>query len=253
MAAARTGEVGSMSTFPDDVTEAFHDIAGALFSATDADSSLQRIVDLAPKTFDGCTWAGAAVISEGQVSTAAASHDVVKQLDALEDVHGTGPVLTALMHSSTVQVDDVSEHGDWPEFCASAQELGVRSLLAHRILTSGDTIGALVLYGDRVDAFGGADPEALTIFAAYSGMALGCSEVSRRDSRQLVELERALASRDTIGQAKGILMERLRFTPDQAFERLRLASMDQNVKVRDLAETVVRTGEVPVLRAEDQG
>jgi GAF domain-containing protein len=242
-----------MSPFPDDVTQAFHDIAGALFSATDADDSLQRIVDLAPKTFDGCRWAGVSIIAEGQIETPAASDDLVRELDSLEGVHGTGPVLSALMHNSTVDVEDVGANADWPEFCESALRLGVKSVLAHRILTSGETIGALTLYGDETEAFGGADPEALTIFAGYAGMALSCSAVIKRESRQLEELERALVSRDTIGQAKGILMERLRFTPEQAFERLRLASMDQNVKVRDLAEHVVRTGEVPVLRSEAQG
>jgi GAF domain-containing protein len=242
-----------MSSFPDDVREAFHEISGALFSATEADSSLQRIVDLAPKTFEGCTWAGVAVIAEGEVTTAAASHDVVRELDALEDVHGTGPVLSALTHRSTVQVDDVGETSEWPAFCESAQRLGVRSVLAHRVLTSGETIGALVLYSDTADAFGEADPEAMSIFASYVGMALGCSEVVRRDGRQLEELQRALLSRDTIGQAKGILMERQRLTPDQAFERLRLASMDRNVKLRDLADEVVRTGEAPVLRDEQAG
>lgn len=242
-----------MSTFPDDVSEAFHEIAGALYSATDADHSLQRIVDLAPKTFDGCTWAGVSVIAEGEVTTAAASHDVVRELDGLEHLHGTGPVLSALLHRSTVQVDDVADHDDWPEFCESAIGLGVRSVLAHRVLASGETLGALVLYGDRTDAFGGADAEALSIFAAYVGMALGCTEVIRRDGRQLEELQRALLSRDVIGQAKGILVERLRMTPEQAFERLRLVSMERNVKVRDLADEVVHTGQVPVLRDQESG
>jgi AmiR/NasT family two-component response regulator len=58
-------------------------------------------------------------------------------------------------------------------------------------------------------------------------------------------LEEALLSRDVIGQAKGILMERLHLTSDQAFERLRDASQKQNRKVRDIAAELAETGELP--------
>jgi AmiR/NasT family two-component response regulator len=59
-------------------------------------------------------------------------------------------------------------------------------------------------------------------------------------------LEEALLNRDVIGQAKGILMERLRMTPDEAFDQLRLASQDHNRKLRDIAAHVAETGQWPV-------
>jgi len=59
-------------------------------------------------------------------------------------------------------------------------------------------------------------------------------------------LEEALVSRDVIGQAKGILMERLHLTSDQAFEELRAASQKANRKVRDIAAQLADTGEWPV-------
>ena len=60
-------------------------------------------------------------------------------------------------------------------------------------------------------------------------------------------LEEALLSRDVIGQAKGILMERLHLTPDQAFEELRAASQKHNRKVRDIAAELADTGEWPAV------
>jgi len=63
-------------------------------------------------------------------------------------------------------------------------------------------------------------------------------------------LQEALVSRDVIGQAKGILMERLHMTPDQAFEELRMASQRLNVKLRDLAVRVAETGQWPIEVAE---
>jgi len=64
-------------------------------------------------------------------------------------------------------------------------------------------------------------------------------------TEQIEHLERALASRDVIGQAKGILMERFRITADEAFEKLRLASQHTNRKVNSLAEELAATGQWP--------
>jgi len=58
-------------------------------------------------------------------------------------------------------------------------------------------------------------------------------------------LEEALLSRDVIGQAKGILMERLHLTSDQAFEELRTVSQRQNRKVRDISIALAESGEWP--------
>ena len=62
---------------------------------------------------------------------------------------------------------------------------------------------------------------------------------------ELDGLKLALASRDTIGQAKGILMERYRLSADEAFERLRAASQSANRKLVDLARQLTETGEWP--------
>ena len=62
-------------------------------------------------------------------------------------------------------------------------------------------------------------------------------------ARDVTELQRALATSRQIGMAMGILMERHRLTPEQAFDRLRDLSQRRNVKLRDLADQVVYTGD----------
>ena len=57
-------------------------------------------------------------------------------------------------------------------------------------------------------------------------------------------LETALKSRAVIDQAKGILIERYKLTPDAAFQLLARASMTTNRKLRDIADHLVRTGEL---------
>jgi ANTAR domain len=51
---------------------------------------------------------------------------------------------------------------------------------------------------------------------------------------------RALASRDRIGLAKGILMERHRLAEDEAFWLLIEVSQQTNIKVRHLAEQLAQ-------------
>jgi AmiR/NasT family two-component response regulator len=56
-------------------------------------------------------------------------------------------------------------------------------------------------------------------------------------------LQRALVSNRQIGMAMGILMERRRLTPEQAFDQLRKLSQQRNVKLREVAEQIIYTGE----------
>jgi AmiR/NasT family two-component response regulator len=65
------------------------------------------------------------------------------------------------------------------------------------------------------------------------------------EERHIDNLHTALSSREIIGQAQGILMERERITADQAFDILRRASQFLNVKLREVAQNLVDTGERP--------
>ncbi|MCU1634682.1 MAG: histidine kinase [Micrococcaceae bacterium] len=56
------------------------------------------------------------------------------------------------------------------------------------------------------------------------------------------QLYEALASRDVIGQAKGVLMERHRLDADGAFQLLMLASSRTNLKLHEVARKLVTTG-----------
>jgi GAF domain-containing protein len=94
-------------------------------------------------------------------------------------------------------------------------------------------------------AFDDVDRAVLQQFAVQAGIAL---------SRAVTvdQLEKAIATRQVIGGAVGILMERHRITPDQAFERLVRASQHANVKLRDIATRLVETGEEPALTPDSQ-
>jgi AmiR/NasT family two-component response regulator len=56
-------------------------------------------------------------------------------------------------------------------------------------------------------------------------------------------LNKALLSRDVIGQAKGILMERLKIGPEEAFDALRRSSNRLNEKLQAVALSLAESGE----------
>jgi AmiR/NasT family two-component response regulator len=70
------------------------------------------------------------------------------------------------------------------------------------------------------------------VFAAHSSVAWNSA---RRDE----QFKNALASRDTIGQAKGMIMERYGVDAVQAFELLRKLSQDSNVPLIKVATQIV--------------
>lgn len=65
-------------------------------------------------------------------------------------------------------------------------------------------------------------------------------------SDRQANLERAIDSHRAIGQAVGILVERHRITPGQAFQKLRGASQARNIRLRELARRVIDTGLEPL-------
>ncbi len=99
-------------------------------------------------------------------------------------------------------------------------------------------MGALNLCSEGVGAFGELAEAIGLVFAAHAAIALTAA-------RQEENLHDAVASRDVIGQAKGILIERHRVTPEQAFAMLRRASQDRNVKLHEVAAQLVETGSEP--------
>jgi GAF domain-containing protein len=110
-------------------------------------------------------------------------------------------------------------------------------------VSDGVLVGSLNLYATGADAFDDEAREIGLILAAHASLA--AQAVHQRDALEQLssDLHRALSSRDAIGQAKGILMERLEITPEDAFDTLRRASQRLNLKLREIAERLAETGE----------
>jgi AmiR/NasT family two-component response regulator len=106
-------------------------------------------------------------------------------------------------------------------------------------------LGSLNLYARYPHAFGVIDRARGLLLAALAALAFTSARSHDANERREANLRAALATREVIGQAQGILIERERITADQAFDILRRASQHLNLKVRDIARTLVDTGEDP--------
>lgn len=190
----------------------------------------QAAVDYVP----GAAAAGMTVVEHGRsVRTIGATTSDANALDSIQERHGAGPCLSATWDHHTVRVDDFSTDERWPQFFRSAMaETPMRSSLSFMMFTDHGSMGALNLYAHRPHAFTDDSVEMGLIFATHGAVLWGSL---RRES----QFRSALASRDLIGQAKGMLMERFGIDAAHAFGLLTQLSQESNTKVVEIARQVV--------------
>lgn len=235
----------------DDVAEApaarlareLADVASDLLSQGTVAQVTQRIVNLTLRSVDGCDEAGLCVQEPLSVELDPPS-PMIAQLDKLQSELGEGPCRDVLTGADSLYSDDLVEDVRWPRFGPLASELGIRSVVAYRLFAEAETFGALQLFAERPAAFDPIDRAQGLIFAAHAGMALAVATSLAEERGRADHLREALVSRELIGQAQGILMERERITAEQAFDLLRHASQHLNIKLRDIAQELVDTGAV---------
>lgn len=227
-----------------DVASAFAEMARAVFSSGSVEQTLSQVVGLAVTTIEGCDFASIFVREGGEGRTQVCSDPVVAEVDAAQRGAGEGPCLDAASHGQAFYAADLLDDRRWPRFGPEAAARGMRSLLALPLAADG-TVGALNLYARYPDAFGVIDRARGLLLAVVAGLAVSAAQAQEEEERRMANLHAALASREIIGQAQGILMERERITADQAFDILRRASQHLNLKLREIAQNLVDTGERP--------
>jgi len=241
---AETEDPSSIDDCVLEIIQGFSEAARALYSAGGAADTLQRVVDLAVEIIEGCDFAGIFLLERDAVTTPVHTDPVVIEVDALQHRIGEGPCLDALTNGVVVSADDLAGDARWPRFGPQATAAGVRTVLALTLPGNG-AHGALTLYARYPQAFAVIDRAKGLLLSAFAGLALSSAVAHDDGERRLDNLQAALAAGAVIGQAQGILIERERITPDQAFDILRRASQNLNIKLRDVAQSLVDTGEQP--------
>jgi GAF domain-containing protein len=225
-----------------DFDERLAAVARGLLNEPDVQGTLQRVVDAAAENLGPEVWASVSLVRERrEVDTPAASDDRAGRADQLQYELGEGPCLDAVWEQETFRIDDMTADERYPRWSrAVAEETGIRSSLSLQLFTDEEqkSLGGLNLYSPRPHAFDAQTRGEAWAFAAQAAVALSSARTEEN-------LRSALGTRTLIGQAQGILMERLRITPDQAFGVLSRLSQQGNVKLREVARRLVETGEIP--------
>jgi GAF domain-containing protein len=221
-----------------DFSEQVARVARELLAEPDVQHTLQRAVDLAAEHLAGKVYASVSIVyPRRRVETPAASDDRAVRADQLQYELGDGPCLDAIWQHDTFQIDDLATDERYRQWSRrTAEETGIRSSISFQLVTSGDSLGALNIYSPEVGAFSADDRADGQMFAAQAAIALQSAQTEEG-------LRAALESRNLIGQAQGILMERYKITSGRAFEVLRRISQDTNVKVTQVAKRLIETGD----------
>lgn len=162
------------------LAEALALVSRALQSEDSAQETLQKIVELAVATIEGCDHAGITIMN-GRVYTPAATGDVPRQVDQIQYATKQGPCLDAIRHHRMFVTDDLLAEQRWPLFSTRAvKETGIRSMLSFRLFLNQDTLGSLNMYSAACAAFD-VDSQAVgQVFASHAALAWSAARVHER-------------------------------------------------------------------------
>ncbi len=210
-------------------------------------SLLQSVADLAKEVMPGNPETSVSLLINDRSSTAVFTGRLALDCDESQYGRGYGPCLHAASTGELVEVADAQAETRWRDYMEHAVEHGALSSLSVPLPIHEGIAGAINVYARKPNAFDEESRSVATRFAACAAVA-AANMYAHEEARDLIEhLERRVDSRAVIERATGILMGRYEFTADQALQALTRAARYTDTKVRDIADTLVRTGEFPQL------
>jgi GAF domain-containing protein len=185
-------------------------------------------VDLIP----GVDTAGILLIKKDGFDSIAGTTDEPHHLDDLQMTFQEGPCVQAALAEPVVRTNDFRKESRWPRYAPAAVESGVLSGLSFKLFTADRTAGALNLFSYETNTWTTDDETTGMILAAHAAAAVLANQEN-------IQLEAAILTRDRIGQAKGIIMERFQVDEVRAFDMLKQLSQESNTKLTEIAERVI--------------
>jgi hypothetical protein len=218
----------AVATSEDGIVEASRRLASALRPG-DLDQTLANITAAAVEVLPDVQWSSLTIKhADGRLETVASTHEMLRELDAAQYELQEGPCYEAAVDTVHVVSPHLAADDRFPRYAPVALRAGIRAQAGIRLYDAPDSNGALNLYSDKVGAFDDLGVIA-DLFAHQSAVALDYA-------RRIDQLEEAVTSRQLIGQAVGIVMERFQVDDARAFGFLTRLSNQENLKLRLVAE-----------------
>ena len=204
----------------------------AALTPGDLDATLSRITAAAVAVLPQVAYASITVKhDDGRLETVAPTDDLIVGLDAAQYELREGPCYEAASDTVHVISSDLAGDARFPGYAPVAVAAGIRGQAGIRLYDARASNGALNLYSLQPGAFDDFDAVS-ELFTHQSAIALAYAQ-------QVSDLQAAVESRQVIGQAVGIVMERYKLDDARAFGFLTRLSSHANIKLRVVAQRLV--------------
>ncbi|MEO6713444.1 MAG: anti-sigma factor antagonist [Mycobacteriales bacterium] len=172
------------------------------------DASLAMVVAMTQAVMAGADGASITLPRGGQLRTVAASNDVVLEMDHDQYDTGQGPCLDAATQGERFHIESLATENRWPEFVPRARARGIESILSTPLMSGDLPLGALNVYSRGVRAFAVHEKEWADEFAAQASSLMSSASPTESSDIALAGIQDALASREVIALAQGMVMQR---------------------------------------------
>jgi transcriptional regulator with GAF, ATPase, and Fis domain len=201
-------------------------------AAPNIENILATVTAAAVEFIDGVDYADVMLVRGEQFESRAPTAPLVIDLDAAQVALREGPCLEAALTDTVVRCPDLTHDSRWPRFAATAVDAGVHRMLSFPLYRDRHGGGALNLMGRDKSLVDREDQTIGALLATHAAIALIATD-------RVHQFETALASRDLIGQAKGMVMERFDLHADQAFNLITRLSQNTNTPLRIVAGQII--------------
>jgi GAF domain-containing protein len=226
------------TTSPDEAT-AYGSLSQLVYADRPLADTLERMTVLATQALSETPVVSLTLVEGERAWTTATSGPLALELDQRQYDTGSGPCLDAAVYGESIGVTMEGDDQPYPEFRRACQRQGVTHTMSIGLPTGDQVLGALNIYNFTGRPLSDDSDRIARTFAVCAGIVLANVERYRQAAARAAQLEVAMRTRAPIEQAKGILINRLQCTSEEAFKILIGMSQTQNVKLRLVAQQLV--------------
>jgi hypothetical protein len=221
----------------EDAAAGFATLADRLYSGSSYEGVYDAICRAAVDVVPGCDRACiTTMVAGGEPHIEAATDEIARRIDELEWEVREGPCVDAMLSDRFECDGDISQNSAWPRLAERVvAETPVRGMVGYRIRVRERKVGALNVFSDTPGALTLEGAAIGAILASFASVTLGAA-AQHEDAGHL---RKALSSNREVGKAIGLLMATHDVTDAQAFEMLRTASNELNVRMAQLATEMI--------------
>jgi len=216
------------------------ELADTLIDDFDVVEFLQLLVDRCVELLEVDAVGLLLADQRGRLQLIATSNEQVRLLELFQLQNDEGPCLDSFRTGTPISHPELTSAGArWPRFATVATDAGFAAVDALPMRLRNEVIGALNLFRNQTGQL--TDTARRTAQALVDVATIGLlQERSIRHQEILTEqLQGALNSRVLVEQAKGLLAERLGLDMNGSFAALRGYARRHNVKLSDVARSVI--------------